>query len=391
MHETRRFFVPDYYERFVCKADTCRTNCCHGWSITVSMQDYFNLLSIPCSKRLRDKLDVSLHVVKDADPQRYAQILPNWEGNCPLQQEDGLCGLQRECGEAVLSSTCRYYPRGIRTAFDDECCLSGSCEGVLETMFASTEPIRLKMKELTFDMELPARAEQGDMADRDRSIQEAWFGVLQDRRESLPVRLARLGHVADALMKRGRESVTLAIKEALATFEPRESTREEQLAGYGMQMSILQLMAGYSEGIRPLVVKALGAFGLEPDSAEPEQVARANERYLSCRAHFEQAYPLWPVYFEHMLVNHIQYQGYPYSTRHESVWDEYTAVCALYASLRALTIGCLTQTDSMDDFVDVCASAFKLFDHSSFDHNAMILLRQAGFTDEASMRVLCTC
>ena len=92
-----------------------------------------------------------------------------------------------------------------------------------------------------------------------------------------------------------------------------------------------------------------------------------------------------------MLVNHIQYQGYPYSTRHESVWDEYTAVCALYASLRALTIGCLTQTDSMDDFVDVCASAFKLFDHSGFDHNAMILLRQAGFTDEASMRVLCTC
>ena len=146
MRQTRAFFVPDYYERFICKADTCRANCCHGWCITVSMQDYFNLLSVPCSKRLRDKLDVSLHVVKN-----------------------------------------------------------------------------------------------------------------------------------------------------------------------------------------------------------------------------------------------------PYSQRHESVWDEYTAICALYASLRALTIGCLAESENMEDFVDVCAAAFKLFDHSGFDHNVMVFLRQIGLCDERAMRVLCVC
>ena len=391
MRQTRAFFVPDYYERFICKADTCRANCCHGWCITVSMQDYFNLLSVPCSKRLRDKLDVSLHVVKNADPQRYAQILPNWEGNCPLQQEDGLCGLQVECGEQMLSSTCRYYPRGIRTAFDDECCLSGSCEGVLETMFESMEPIRFRKKELSFDMELPQRSEQGCAADEDRSIQGAWFGVLQDRTDPLETRLMRLGHVAQALTRRNGDSVTGIIKEALATFEPEQALDDELLTGYGVQMEILQLMAGWSEGIRPLVYKALDVFGMSPEEMDSQKAIQAHARYLACKAHFEQAYPMWQVYFEHMLVNHILYQGYPYSQRHESVWDEYTAICALYASLRALTIGCLAESENMEDFVDVCAAAFKLFDHSGFDHNVMVFLRQIGLCDEKAMRVLCVC
>lgn len=391
MSQSRVFYVPDFYERFVCKADACRANCCHGWSITVSMQDYFNLLSVSCSRRLREKLDVSLHLVKDADPQRYAQILPDWRGNCPLQQEDGLCGLQCECGEKMLSSTCRYYPRGVRTAFDDECCLSGSCEGVLETMFARMEPIRFKRKELTFDMELPQRVEQEERAEADRSVQGVWFGVMQDRAYTLGERLQCLGVVTNALMQCGGKAMMRIIKESLAGFEPVKASAEECLIGYGVQMEILQLMAQQSEGMKPLVEKAVKAFGINPDEMGREQALQAYRQYCACAARFEAAYPAWQVYFEHMLVNHVQYQGYPYSVRHESVWDEYMAICALYASLRAVTIGCLADTDSMDAFVDVCAAAFKLFDHSSFDHNAMILLHRMKLDDVISIRALCAC
>lgn len=386
MSETRLFFVPDYYERFTCKADRCRANCCHGWNITISMQDYFNLLSVPCSEKLRRKLDVSLHLIKDADPQRYAQILPGWTGNCPLQQEDGLCALQRECGEQVLSSTCRYYPRGVRTAFDDECCLSGSCEGVLETMFESMEPIRIKRKELTFDMELPARAESDSAADTERSIQGVWFSILQDRSQPLSIRLERLGAVAKALSDRGDTSVALAIKEGLASFEVVPKTREDGEKGFALQAEILRLMARQSEIMKPFVAQALEAFGLSEETQATEN--GAYENYLSLKAHFETAYPAWQVYFEHMLVNHIHYQGYPYSARHESVWDEYTAICALYASLRALTIGCLKDKEGIEALVDICAAAFKLFDHSAFDHNAMVLLRRLGLCDTADMRLL---
>lgn len=264
-------------------------------------------------------------------------------------------------------------------------------KGVLETMFESMKPIRFRKKELSFDMELPQRSEQGCTADEDRSIQGAWFGILQDRKDPLEIRLMRLGNVAKAIEERNGNSVTLAIKEALATFESVRVSEDERLTGYGIQMEILQLMENQSEGIRPLVHKALDAFGMHLEEMDQKQAIQAHARYLVCKAHFEQAYPMWQVYFEHMLVNHILYQGYPYSQRHESVWDEYTAICALYASLRALTIGCLAESENMEDFVDVCAAAFKLFDHSGFDHNVMVFLRQIGLCDERAMRVLCVC
>lgn len=110
--DTRDFLVPDNYADFHCKCGQCRHTCCDGWAVTFPREDYFRLLSVPCSPELRRKLDTSLHLADDPTPERYAELLPNWEGHCPLQRADGLCALQAECGEDAISSTCRYYPRG---------------------------------------------------------------------------------------------------------------------------------------------------------------------------------------------------------------------------------------------------------------------------------------
>ena len=108
--DTRDFLVPDSYADFHCKCGQCRHTCCDGWAVTFPREDYFRLLSVPCSPELRRKLDTSLHLADDPTPERYAELLPNWEGHCPLQRADGLCALQAECGEEAISSTCRYYP-----------------------------------------------------------------------------------------------------------------------------------------------------------------------------------------------------------------------------------------------------------------------------------------
>lgn len=380
MSETRIFWIPDYYEQFHCKADRCRTNCCHGWSVTISQQDYFNLLSVPCSAELRRKLDTSLHLVQNPDPQRYAQISHDWQGNCPLQRKDGLCALQVECGEELLSSTCRYYPRGIRTAFVDECCCSGSCEGVLETMFESHEPIRMVQRELTFDLPLPPRAESEPDARTDRRIQREGLSILQDRRFSLPVRLQRLGCAAHAL-HRGESDPIVQMEQALAGFEAMQHSN--LLPAFKVQRDTLSLMREHSESIRDFVDEAMQALQLSEEGC----VADAYAHYETAAAHFATILPDWEIYFEHMLVNHTLYQGYPYSPRHESVWDEYMALCALYASLRILSIGYMVKHETAEDFVDVCAAAFKLFEHANFDHNAMVLLHQNGMTSEHDMNL----
>lgn len=386
MPETRTFWVPDYYERFRCKADTCRTNCCHGWGITISMQDYYRLLGVPCSQELRRKLDVSLHPVHDPDPQRFAQIQPDWQGNCPLQRPDGLCALQAECGEEILSSTCRYYPRGVRTAFEDECCCSGSCEGVLETMFAQREPIRLVQRELTFELPLPPRAEGEKDAGDARQIQREWLAILQDRRYSLSERMQRLCCAAHALHREEGRGPIAQMEAALSCFEP--EALGSALEAFSVQRDMLCVMAQHSENIRPFAQEAMDNLGLEEGE---ERLTYAYARYERAAAHLEAVLPDWDVCFEHMLVNHVLYQGYPYSVRHESVWDECMALCALYASLRMLTVGYMAQRKERSDFVDVCAAAFKLYDHSNFDHNAMVLFRQKNLDSEAAMRRLCLC
>lgn len=384
MAETREFLVPEYYERFTCKGSACRSNCCHGWTITISMQDYFKLLSVPCSPELRRKLDSALHLMRDADPQRYAQILPDWRGNCPLQREDGLCALQLECGEEMLSSTCRYYPRGVRTAFGCECCLSASCEGVLETMFASREPLRAVHRTLTFDMTLPEQDEQGKRADDDRRIQAAWIDLLQDRTMRLPIRLQQLGCVAHALHRSPDEMPEEAIKAALCGFAPEAA--EDALSVLGAQHELLSVMAACSLGFAPYAEDALSALGLTLDTPQPGELEAAYGKYRAACWQLERLLPDYWIDMEHMLVNAVLYQGYPYSPEHESVWEEYCALIARYAALRLLTAGYMVKRSQESDFVDVCAAAFKPFDHARFDHNALVVFHRLDMLDEKAMR-----
>ena len=114
--DTRDFLVPDDYADFSCKCGQCRHTCCDGWAVTFSREDYFRLLSVPCSPELRRKLDGALHLADDPTPERYAELLPNWEGHCPLQRADGLCALQAGCGEeAIPAASARWMTTSART------------------------------------------------------------------------------------------------------------------------------------------------------------------------------------------------------------------------------------------------------------------------------------
>ncbi|MCQ2437208.1 MAG: hypothetical protein MJ099_02290 [Clostridia bacterium] len=132
--EERQFLMPDYYPDFHCKGGSCRSNCCFGWKVTMSMEDYFRMVGVDCSPSLRRKIDTSLHILNDATPDRYAEISHDWQGLCHMLDEDGYCAFQRELGEDCMTSTCRYHPRGIKTIHDNQCCTSCSCEATIETL-----------------------------------------------------------------------------------------------------------------------------------------------------------------------------------------------------------------------------------------------------------------
>ena len=145
MSAKTEFFAPDYLPRFRCKMGACRSACCVGWPVSVSMKNYFTLLGLPCRKELRDRLDVALRLADHPTEEEYARFTPNWLGDCPMRMEDGRCSIQAELGEDALSDVCRLYPRGVRIWEGRyECSASNSCERTLELLWDEKEPMRIR-------------------------------------------------------------------------------------------------------------------------------------------------------------------------------------------------------------------------------------------------------
>ncbi len=154
------FEVPDYYPEFHCKGKDCRNCCCQGWRITLTQDEYFRLQSIDCSKVMKEKIEAYVSVLPHPSIDEYARINFNYLGECPLRLENGYCGLQVECGEEKIPSVCRYYPRSPRLYPKKECCISNSCELVIERMIDEKTPFHTLSKELSFYFEDDEKKEE---------------------------------------------------------------------------------------------------------------------------------------------------------------------------------------------------------------------------------------
>ena len=125
--------------------------------------------------------------------------------------------------------------------------------------------------------------------------------------------------------------------------------------------------APWPPGARPAAgaSAAWELFGDGPDAADV---------YARTARTFADHYPKWELWFEQMLVNHVLFEAFPYSDRRQDVNAAYAALCATYALVRFLAIGCTAQRHDTTQLVDVCAAAFRLIAHTAFNWNAPIAL-----------------
>lgn len=356
------------------------------------MEEYFRLFGMDCPPEVRRRLDRALHVLPDSTPERYAQLLPDWQGRCPMQREDGLCSFQVECGEDAIPEVCRTYPRGVRTAFETECSCSNSCEKTLELLFARIDPLRFITMEFARELPMTQQPEELEKARRDKEIQRAFIEILQDRRYSLPQRLARLGYSvknAENSAEWAAGSPAAAIETALAGWSADRMNPADGGEGLGMQCQLLLRLAKDSFSLSEFLPEILQNLSVDPD-CPPEQAAtpQALAAYEAAAAAFAEEFPQWEVYFEHMLVNLMFFDGFPYSIRNLTLWDEYAGLCAAYACVRFLAIGWHKTHTGMESFVDVCAAANRLIAHSNFAWNGPVVLHRTNNLTEERLQIL---
>lgn len=390
MADAHNYLVPEYFSGFSCKGGTCRTTCCRGWGISFSMREYFRLVGLACPPDLRRKLDGAFHTVDYPTEERYAQITPNWLGECPLHMENGLCRLHAECGEEALLQVCRYYPRGVHTALAKECSCSNSCERVLEMLFEMKKPMRFEEKELVFDLEQAEQQPDEQAARFYRPIRRLIIGALQQREYGLPERMALAGGMLRLLSEAFRNGESWVISGAIevcgAMNPPPLPARDDRL----LLKITYRLMKMFSQNasVEAYIERIMNRLKLsvndEPDELQLAEAARIFRREAE---HFDCKFSDWTIFFEQMMVNHVFFDCFPFSDRHETLWEEFLSLCAVYAFVRMLAVMGTDQSGE-EALIDVCAAAFRLIGHSAFDRNAAALLAAAQMSSFDDMMKL---
>lgn len=367
---THVYQVPDYYPNFICKGAECRHTCCKGWNATLSFKEYFKLMGLSCSKKLKNKIDIAFTPADHQDKERYYIIKHNWEGNCPLVNPDGLCSLHNECGEKALPAICRYYPRAARTNFAYECSCTGSCEKVLEMLLSQTNKIEFVDKEVTFDLEEPIATKDIYKIELYKKIRTFIIERLQDRTLPLNIRLYRIG----LFMKEANE---MSLKLLTEKFDELASKHNEVnechykykigIAGFAIQRKIAEWFENNSISFSEYTKAIEDAFTLEGEYS-----------YKLAREKFQMKFPKEEIFFENMLTNHIYYEQFPFIEGYTTLWDSFLGLCGVYSFLRYIAFGYMLNKESVDELVDVCGAAFRVIEHSNFYAKINIMLRTEG-------------
>ena len=364
--KTIQITMPAYYERFVCKCGRCRSVCCGGWGITLSRAEYYRLLGLSCPPELRRKLDCAVQIRRNATPEAYAEMAPGFDGKCRLLDEEGYCSLQRTCGEEVLSTVCRLYPRSIKpwNGGMERCC-SASCENTVELLMQEPRPLRFVTQERPFSGELPAPCPEAHSALRLRCM-----ALMRDEGLPLPARIAAIGRILGA---------------------------DGQLPADGIPFlrtahRLISVFSDISPNIAEYGADACRALGIDlPDGTSTSETATSetstSETFTSeTAARFDaleqalyRALPDCGRYYENLLANHLFYEQFPFTdVRTDAApCDAFPGLCAAYILMRFLTV-CHPGEPACDAFSDAAAAAFRFIEHSEFYRNAQIVMRGAG-------------
>ena len=100
---------PDYYEQFSCIADRCSMTCCQEWKIAVddATAHKWKKLAPPDGMKTGKKNLKAFTTYQD----NSCVIALDQNHRCPFLNDQALCRLVSQYGDAVLSETCQIFPR----------------------------------------------------------------------------------------------------------------------------------------------------------------------------------------------------------------------------------------------------------------------------------------
>ena len=173
-----KLYAPGYYKEFSCIADKCTHSCCIGWEIDIdcaTMEKYASLTD-GYGKKIRDSIDVT-------DTPHFR--LTDGE-RCPHLDQQGLCRIISNLGEAYLCDICREHPRFYNdTPRGKEVGLGMACEEACRLILNSDDYARM--------VEVGEIDGEVQPADFDATVyRNTAYGILSDNSVAYTEKLSRI-------------------------------------------------------------------------------------------------------------------------------------------------------------------------------------------------------
>lgn len=351
-----KYIVPEYYKSFQCKCGNCRQSCCSKWPVSISKLEYYHLLGINCSKKMRIRLDCALKVSPESN-EGFAQISADRNGNCSLQREDGLCSLHAELGENSLPVVCRLYPRHIRYQNDHgECSCSNSCEAVVDILMQLHNPMQFEAIELSLEPIFLTVQASPSYDYRTESIM-----ILQNR--SLPL-VQRFISLSNFLF--GSEFYVQNTHPIFAAFR------------------IFPMLLSYFEdsiSISSYCITSQYYFHFNrPTYLSEEDPDGIIKRYLEASDSIEEILPNGQDLLEQLIVNHMFYNDFSRTDNQETMQDDFISLVTMYSFLAFNLIGNLSVITTSEKLVDYLAAMFRVIEHSDFRSTAIKIYKNSGYS-----------
>lgn len=188
-----RYIKMDDYDKFKCIANQCPDTCCAGWQIMIDEDTLERYEAVASNEK--DEFHQRMEASVDWQEGAFKQC----HGRCAMLNEQNLCDLMIQKGEAWLCETCDRYPRHIEE-FDGvrEMSLSLSCPVAAQMMLEREEPMRFLLEEDEEPDPLEEEFEDFDflLFTQLEDARNVLFAIAQNREMSMQERLSMLMQMA---------------------------------------------------------------------------------------------------------------------------------------------------------------------------------------------------
>lgn len=395
---------PTYFSRFSCLGAECRYHCCQEWNIFLNKSEYTKIKSRIHSKELEDTFCDAFvrRRQKEGDDNRYASAHYNQFNTCRLQNAEGMCSLQLQCGHQALPSTCQTFPRMEALLLGSvERHLSLGCEGVVKLLLEERQGICMEADQLSPNRKVHMVLYLSKQDVETRPIyQFIWdvktlcAAVLQDRSRSMDDRMVLLGvmlrRIHQMETENRTEQIPALVDEVLHSEDDYLNLTDWESVELNPSLPILnaliflnQLKAVSSNPhLIHMVEELLQRFQIvierpnetsdrtdETSDRIDETLERTDENTVhftmnqeknqKIKKNWDQWLAQYDYFVENIMVAWFFQEQLPFSKKGCSIWEHYIYFCSLYNLLKIILMGTVSEPDwDMDQVihhVTVCA------------------------------------